>query len=202
MDPLSEKIVAIHHALDRASIPHAFGGALALAFHTEEPRATRDIDVNVFVDPGQAATVFAALPPGVASGDDDRATVERDGQVRLFWDDTPVDLFFTTHRFHDLARLDAQRVPFADTAIPILGATELIVFKAFFDRTKDWADIEAMLAAGDAEAHHALGWLVDLLGPDDHRVARLRALVGRDAAPEPRFEPDDGSSEQRPRDAS
>ena len=32
-------------------------------------------------------------------------------------------------------------MPFADTTIPVSGATELAVFKAFFNRTKDWADI-------------------------------------------------------------
>ena len=71
---------------------------------------------------------------------------------------------------------------------PVLGATELTVFKAFFDRTKDWADIEAMIDAGTVDTHGALGWLVDLLGGDDHRVARLRRLLDRKpAAEEPRF---------------
>ena len=70
-----------------------------------------------------------------------------------------------------------ERVPFAGITIPILGATELLVFKAFFDRTKDWADIEAMVEAGTADLHSALGWLVDLLGADDPRILRLRRLL-------------------------
>jgi hypothetical protein len=43
---LPEKVVAIDRALD--DVPHAFGGALALAYYAE-PRATVDIDLNVFV---------------------------------------------------------------------------------------------------------------------------------------------------------
>src|SRR4029079_9320585 len=43
---LAERIVALDEAL--ADVPHAFGGALALAYYAE-PRATVDIDLNLFV---------------------------------------------------------------------------------------------------------------------------------------------------------
>ena len=172
MPSLVEKIVAIDDALRAADVAHAFGGALALAFHIEEPRATRDIDVNVFAPSDQAQVVFDALPPAVHRTAEDVRQVQKVGQVRLFWDDNPVDLFFSTHAFHDRAESEIIEVPFADTTIPVLGATELAVFKAFFNRTKDWADIEAMVDAGSVDLHRALGWLVDLLGPDDERLAR------------------------------
>ncbi len=188
MSTLADKIVDLNAALDEASIPHAFGGALALAFHVEEPRATRDIDVNVFVEPGRARDVFGAFPAAVVWGEGDVARVELDGQVRLLWDDTPIDVFFSTHAFHDLAWLEIQRAPFAGTTIPILGATELVVFKVFYDRTRDWADIESMLDAHTPDVHAALGWLVDLLGADDARVTRLRDLLHRTPRPEPRFD--------------
>ena len=190
MATLVECIVAIERSLDTAAVPHAFGGALALAFHVEEPRATRDIDVNVFVAPDRVEEVFGALPAGIAWGGEDVQRVRRDGQVRVFWDDTPIDLFFTTHAFHDVAQIHVDRVPFAGITVPVLGATELVVFKAFFDRTKDWADIEAVAEVGTADLHAAIGWLVDLLGPDDPRIARLRDLLHRGpGGPEPRFAP-------------
>ena len=59
---LSDKVEAIHRALSQAKIPHAFGGALALAYYTE-PRATIDIDINVFVTPSEGGAVQAALAP-------------------------------------------------------------------------------------------------------------------------------------------
>jgi hypothetical protein len=188
MTSLPDKIVAIHRALDGADIPHAFGGALALAFHVEEPRATRDIDVNVFLPRERVTDVFAALPAPVAHDERDQHEILATGQVRLFWDDNPVDVFFSTHTFHDTAAAHVVDVPFLGTTIAVLGATELVVFKAFYDRTKDWADIEAMLYAGTVEGHRALGWLVDLLGPRDTRVTRLRDLLDRPAQRgEPRF---------------
>jgi len=188
MTTLAERVVAIETALRDAHVPHAFGGALALAYHIAEPRGTRDIDVNIFVDEHRARSILELLPAGVAWTDADLDVIERDGQVRLFWDDTPVDLFFATHRFHHDASTHLREVPFDTTSIPIVSATDLTVFKAFFDRTKDWADIEAMLDAGTVDTHTALGWLVDVVGGDDHRVSRLRRLLGRQPSlGEPRF---------------
>ncbi|MEZ5228781.1 MAG: hypothetical protein R2710_19590 [Acidimicrobiales bacterium] len=60
---LVEQIVELHARLDASGIPHAFGGALALAWCTERARGTIDIDVNLFVDIDQAELVFAALRP-------------------------------------------------------------------------------------------------------------------------------------------
>ena len=54
---------------------------------------------------------------------------------------------------------------------------DLAVFKAFFNRTKDWADIEAILDAGTVDVTPALGWLVRLLGPDHESTKRLAALT-------------------------
>jgi hypothetical protein len=190
MTQLPEMVLAIEAALDRASIPHAFGGALALDYHIEEPRATRDIDVNCFVSSDDPAPTFESLPPQISWTQHDVDTVVRDGQVRIFWDDTPVDLFFTNHPFHEQAAANTEVVPFFGTPIPILGATELGVFKAFFNRTKDWADIEAMVDAGTVDLRQVIGWMVDLLGPDDERVERLRGLLDRPPpGPEPRFAP-------------
>ena len=47
MTSLVRKIVRLDELLTQARIPHAFGGAFALAYHTREPRGTIDIDVNI-----------------------------------------------------------------------------------------------------------------------------------------------------------
>jgi len=78
MSELVEKLFAIHDALTTASIPHAFGGAVALAYCVEEPRGTRDLDVNIFVDAASARRTLACLPPAVKVTEDDVAKVERD----------------------------------------------------------------------------------------------------------------------------
>ncbi len=172
------KIVALHDALAAARFPHAFGGALALAWCTERARGTIDIDVNVFVAADRASDVIAALPHGVDRDEDDVERCRRDGQVRLWWDGTPVDLFTNTTEFHAAAATRAVTHEFAGATIPFLGCSDLAVFKAFFNRSRDWADLEEMLAAGTLDVEHALGVLVHYLGPRDERVARLRALAG------------------------
>ena len=177
MTSLVEKIVAIGEALSAAEVPHAFGGALALAYAVEEPRGTRDVDVNVFLPEEQSRTAFEALPSEVAWTDDDVATAIRVGQVRVFWGDTPVDLFFSVHGFHDAAAAAARSVPLAGHQVMVLAATHLAVFKAFFDRTRDWADLEAMVDAGAIDPTDALGWMDELLGPTDPRTERLRSLL-------------------------
>ena len=177
MTELIEIIAALHIAFESGDVPHAFGGALSLAFHVEEPRATRDVDVNVFLPVEQVERVFAALPPEVQHGERDVRRVRRDGQVRLFWADTPVDVFFSTHAFHDTAQRHRIIVTLGGENIPVLGSTELTVFKAFFDRTKDWADIEAMAEAGTIDAVAAIGWMRSLLGADDDRCEHLRQIL-------------------------
>jgi hypothetical protein len=194
MSVLADRVVAIHRALADAGVPHAFGGALALAFHTHHPRGTVDIDLNLFVAHERPEGCFSVLPAGIAWGADDVERVRRDGQVRVFWERTPLDLFFATHEFHRHASTRALVVPFAGAQIPILSGLDLAVFKAFFSRTKDWADLEAMAEARTIDGSAVRGWLVELLGEDDARVARLgdvlAAATGATAAGDPRFRPE------------
>jgi hypothetical protein len=46
-----------------------------------------------------------------------------------------------------------------------------------FDRTRDWADIEAMLAAGNLDADAVRDHLVARVGRDDRRVSRLNETL-------------------------
>lgn len=177
MTSLVEVVLALRSAFSGAGIPHAFGGAIALAYAVDEPRATADVDLNVFVEASQPGTAFQALPEPVAWTDADLETVRRDGQVRLWWDDVPVDLFFDYHDLHRQADAAALHVPFAGTTIRVLAPDHLAVFKAFFDRTRDWADLEAMAASGSFELDVVRSWIVRLLGPDDPRLVRLDALA-------------------------
>jgi hypothetical protein len=180
-----EKIEAVERGLAAAAVPHAFGGALALAFCIGDPRATADIDVNVFVTTDEVGRVFAALPPGVAANATSARLARRDGQVRVWWDDTPVDLFFSYHPLHDEAARRARRVSFGEMQIPVLSCTDLAVFKVVFNRTRDWADLEAMTASDSYDRAAALSWLERTLGSDAEPVRRFGALRDRRPEPEP-----------------
>jgi hypothetical protein len=175
MTTLVDRIVTLGAALDQAGIGWALGGALALAYATEEPRATRDIHVNVFVPSSEVDRVFAALPAGVAHSAADRRTVLADDQVRLWWDDTPVDVFFATDPFHHAVSERCRSVPFAGHTVSVLSADDLAVFKALFDRPRDWVDIDEMAACGTLDRSVAAAALAVLVGDHDPRVARLAA---------------------------
>jgi len=174
---LVEQLLAIHDALEGASVPHAFGGAIALAYCVEEPRGTRDLDVNIFVDAATARRTLGHLPPGVKVRERDIAAVERDGQARLYWDGTPVDVFLNNVPLHEAVANDVVWVPLAGRQVPVLDCASLAIFKAFFDRTKDWADMEAIAQAAPEDIDIAAATIADLVGPEDPAVERLESLI-------------------------
>jgi hypothetical protein len=173
---LAAKVERIHDALDRSGIPHAIGGALALAYYGE-PRVTVDVDVNLFIGADEFDEVAAILGAIGVSAEADRQEVERDGQVRLWWGENPVDLFFEYDPFHEAMGEHARTVPFGEGSIPILAPEHLIVCKAAFDRTKDWLDIEQMVVAVPGlDRQEIERWLVHTIGSGDERIDRFAQL--------------------------
>lgn len=174
---LPDRLVAIHADLEKAGVPHAFGGAIALAYWTLNPRGTIDIDLNLFLEPSRAREALDALPGAVARDDSSLRAIEETGQARVWWEETPIDLFFDYVPIHQAAARNRRIVPFEDAEIPILGPVELAVFKAMFDRTRDWADIEDMLGAETLDVDEVREYLVSMVGEDDPRVIRLDSLA-------------------------
>lgn len=170
---LPEKIVAIHERLTRVNVPHAFGGALALAYYAE-PRATIDVDLNLFVAPSAYPDIGRELAKiGVSDGVEPEI-VERDGQCRLQWGSTPIDLFFAYDALHDAMRRAVRSEPFGETRIPVLAPEHLLVCKAVFNRPKDWLDIEQMLVCvEDIDIEEVRIWLDRIVGADDPRRERF-----------------------------
>ncbi len=174
---LPGKVTAIDEALDGGSIAHAFGGALALAYYAE-PRATIDVDVNVFVAPDLHPSVSAALSPLGVDPETDEAALSRDGQCRIWWGRTPIDLFYAYDELHEQMARHTRRAPFGDGEIPILSPEHLLICKVVFDRAKDWIDIEQMLIGVD---HLDVGQierdLARLIGEADPRADRFAELA-------------------------
>ena len=171
------KMLTLHEALAQPELPHAFGGALALAWCTGEPRATIDIDLNIFVGDQDMSAALACLPEQIEVSEEDRERLARDLQHRLWWDNTPVDVFFNSTDYHDEVAQRIRWQDFAGATLPFLSCLDLAVFKVFFDRTKDWADLEAMYEAGTLDAPRVSGIIAAYLGIDDPRLKRLADLV-------------------------
>jgi hypothetical protein len=173
---LSEKVVAIHERLTEAGIAHAFGGALALAAYAE-PRATIDVDVNIFLDASRHEEVLAILSTLGVTGDVPPDRVERDGQCRLAWDSNPIDLFYAYHELHEAMRKAARKADIGEQPVPILAPEHLLTCKVIFNRPKDWLDIEQILVGAlDADRDEVNGWLDRIVGADDPRAQRFAEL--------------------------
>jgi hypothetical protein len=179
MISLVDRILTIHQLLDKADVGHAFGGALALAYCTGEPRATRDIDINIFLPAEQVLVVQKALHSVIEFTDSQLKYLKAEGQTRVFWDETPVNLFFNVSDLHQHMSLKTSQGILNGVEIPVLSAEFLAIFKAMFNRTKDWADLEAMVEEGSFNSDFVVSQLVDLLGAQDTRIERFSRLVAK-----------------------
>jgi hypothetical protein len=177
MSELVWKLLSIHDSLTTAGLRHAFGGAISLAYCTAEPRGTRDLDVNVFIPAERADEVAAALPADVKIDDADIRKIMRDGQTRVMWGNTPVDLFLNNLPVHEEIAEEVRWVPLAGREIPVLSCESLVYFKTFFNRTKDWADIEAIAEVDRSILTRAAARVESLVGEDTEYAQRLRRIA-------------------------
>ena len=175
-------IVAVHDRLSEARLSHAFGGALALGY-VAEPRATVDIDVNVFAPETELSVIADALAPlgyRQAPGGTRRPPI---AGIRFHSDDDPfaIDVFPSLHERYAEAEARCVRHRFGrgGRVLPFLSAEDLCVFKLSFGRAKDWVDLAAIAGARpELDLAYVETQLVELRGPSMYpEVARLRALL-------------------------
>ena len=179
---LIDLVVTVHERLGDAGVPHAFGGALALAY-VAEPRGTVDIDVNVFAPLAEIDGALAALAPVGLEPEHDRTQWVPIAGIRLRHrsDPFPVDVFPSLDPAYETIRDRVVEHPFGPERrpLPFLSAEDLTVFKLSFGRPKDWVDITAIAAAApDLDVDYIERQTVHLRGPTMHpRVVRLRSLL-------------------------
>ena len=184
MRPIGDVIVEIDAELAAADVRYAFGGALALAYYAE-PRATVNVDINVGVPYASRSTLLSRLDAIGWHTDADAADAPPAAGTRLhqLGESVVIDLFFAFDDLHELVLDRAVVRPFIHAGVRhelrFLTADDLTVFKMSFGRTRDWADIEAMIAAGTPiDADYVEQQLVQLEGPTAYpSAARLRALL-------------------------
>ena len=179
-----EKLALIVQLLEAERIPYAIGGAIAL-FYWGEPRATADIDINVFLPVSEAARVSAAFVRGGVLEDAEAVAkdVAATAQARFDFLGTAVDLFFADLPFHESCAARAVRVPFGAITMNVLSAEDLAVCKVMFNRGKDWLDVEQVLYTRGSlfDSVYALRWVEEMLGGDHVSVHRLQQLVAASA---------------------
>lgn len=169
-------------AFEGAGIPYAIGGALALAFYAP-PRATIDVDINVFVPPRDELVRVMAVLATVGFAADSPLTVAKtaieEGQFRGRVDGLRVDVFVPAIAYYAEMANRRQRVELLGRPIDIVSAGDLLTLKMMFFRRKDLADVEAVLRhppeSLDRDAVRAK--LIELAGADDERVREWDAIV-------------------------
>jgi hypothetical protein len=173
-------------ACERAGVPYALGGALALGVHGV-PRGTLDVDVNVFVRDDELPPVFSLLAelgvdldPAAAL-----ARVARDGMFVGRWNGIRIDVFLPSIPFSEEAGRTRVRVTDdAGAAYWFLSAEAITVFKLLFFRPKDIVDLQRLVAVSAALDHaYVRRWIVEMMGNDDPRVRTWDDLVERFSQP-------------------
>jgi hypothetical protein len=177
--------LAISAALDRAAIAYALGGALALSFWAV-PRATADVDVNVFVHDSELQSMCDALssiglPIDVGAA---RAASDASGLIVARWNHLRIDLFTPSIEFSWEAMRTRRRVSIEGTSVCLLSPEALAVFKLLFFRPKDIADLQRLIGVqGRAlDVAYVRSWIVVMMGEEDERVGRWDALVAAHGA--------------------
>jgi len=170
---------ALAGSLERAGIPYAIGGALAYGVWAI-PRATMDVDINVFVSASDFRPALETLRAAGLEIDEDEAlaTAAERGDAIGYCGGLRVDLFVNSIPFHESAATRTVRVPFAGASIVVLSAEDIATLKMLFFRSKDLSDVERLLVvqAADLDRAYVRHWLVETVGEEDARVLEWDAL--------------------------
>lgn len=178
---LVDLIVAVHRHLETASLPHAFGGALALGY-IAEPRGTVDIDVNVFIGVERLAHIADALEPLGYQPPADPDPVPVSG-VRFIHQSEPfpLDVFPSLDERYEAIERRIVHHPFGRSrdVLPFLSAEDLCVFKLSFGRPQDWVDLQNIVAARPTlDVDYVEDQLLGLRGRTMYpRLARFRTFL-------------------------
>jgi hypothetical protein len=183
VDPKQAELVGLVRrlvdALEASKIPYALGGAIALAAWSE-PRATKDVDLTLFVEDSVPDSALDALERAGLDMARDRARSEakRRGMFVLrAASGYRVDVFVASIPFYRVAEQRRRRVKLADRETYVLDAESLAVFKMLFFRGKDLVDIAKLIELEQLDVEFVRAALVDIVGEDDERIARLDAMA-------------------------
>jgi hypothetical protein len=146
--------------LERESIPFVVVGGLANAVWGE-PRATRDIDLKVYMGErsfGEFADLVAAefAPSEPIPGTPDLIV------SIVVLPEIVVDFLIAIPGYEEVVLARAQVRAFAGMQLPFCSPEDFVVYKVIADRPKDWADVEGVLIeqGGRLDQGYIHEWIV------------------------------------------
>lgn len=181
MNPIFRAAAAVQGFCDEEGWRFCFIGALAV-IRWGEPRLTQDVDLTVLTGFGGEERYVDALLGRFAPRREDARRFALQYRVALLESGgVPIDIALGAMPFeeHAVARSSAWALP-DGTFIRTCSAEDLIVFKAFAGRDKDWLDLEGIVVRQGPRLDtglivEELGPLLDLKGTteDLNRLQRL-----------------------------
>lgn len=170
----------IADAFEAEQIPYAIGGALALAAWGF-PRATNDVDIDVFVEPDDLGKVLATLELVGCELDRESciASARDRGDFRARFGRMRIDFFVPAIPFYRSAESRVREALLGGRPARYLSPEDLTVFKMLFFRTKDILDVERLVGfiGSDFDTSYVRTSLVKIVGSEDDRVRRWDRLV-------------------------
>lgn len=123
-----------------------FIGGLAVQ-HWGEPRQTNDVDATVWTQFGNERPVIDRLLEDLTGRIENADQFALINRVLLTQESGGVDVDVALAAFpYELELIRrAQKQPFRDEQLLICGPSDLIILKAFANRTRDWQDIRGII---------------------------------------------------------
>jgi len=181
-DPVTATAAArrLADALEQAGVPYAIGGAIALGLHAP-PRATNDVDLNIFLDADAADPGLDALESAGCSFDRQAAmaSARATGEFKASWNGLRVDVFVSSIDLHRKAKGRVRTAVLGGRALKVLSPEDLAVLKMLYFRPKDMLDLELLVAFAKRtlDLDSIRTDLVAEVGEDDPRVERWDRIV-------------------------
>lgn len=172
----------IAERLDEDGLPYGIGGALALGAWGAI-RATKDVDMTIFVREDELPRVFDALErAGVMI---DRTDAVRDvARIGMFKGRAGriiIDVFITGHPQYEAMKHRCSVIE--DPAygrLSFISAEDLCIHKLLYGREKDLIDLRLLIARRrNMDLAYVRGWLTKMVPAGDHRLALLDDLERR-----------------------
>jgi len=172
----------IGECLDEEGIPYAIGGALALGVWGA-PRATKDVDLSVFLPRAELDRVLDALERAgvLLSREQAMRGIDRIGLAKGRLGIVLIDLFLSEHpQYAEMARRARRVVDPTGWAGSFISPEDLCIHKLVFGRHKDLGDLENLFAVRpDLDVAYIRHWLAQMVPAGDRRLAMLDELERR-----------------------
>lgn len=180
-----EVALRIANRLDEDGIAYAVGDALALGA-LGAPRATKDVDITIFVPEEELPRAFDSLERAGLLFDRSEATrdVARIGLFKAHAGRMVVDVFLSSHPQYAEMKTRRVSIEVLGTRLWFLSAEDLCLHKLIYGRPKDLIDLERLIAVRPSlDLAYVRSWMVRMIPAGDRRFEALDDLERRFKAP-------------------